>query len=117
MIGRGKDKGESGVGGSQSWRELGGSARRRVKSPWVWRRRLHLVGKILWVLCGLLLLSMGGYWLWQKASDAEEPIGISAPDQPLERILFRTDGVFAGSMVESYGGFEARIQFDADRHL
>lgn len=93
MIGRGKDKGESGVGGSQSWRELGGSARRRVKSPWVWRRRLHLVGKILWVLCGLLLLSMGGYWLWQKASDAEEPIGISAPDQPLERILFRTDGV------------------------
>ena len=59
MIGRRKDKGESGVGGSQSWRELGGAAKRRVKSPWVWKRRMRSVGKVSGILCVLFLLSAG----------------------------------------------------------
>lgn len=92
MMGRGKGKGESGVGGSHSWRELGGVGGRRVRSPWVWKRRMRQFLKFLWAFAGLCLLSAGGYWLWLKAADNKEPIGITAPAQPLERILFQTDG-------------------------
>ncbi|MGC6454907.1 MAG: cell division protein FtsQ/DivIB [Coraliomargaritaceae bacterium] len=93
MIGHGKGKGETGVGGSQSWRELAGVGGRRVKSPWVWKRRMRLIMKLLGGLAVLGFFFAAGYWVWLQAADNEEPMGISAPAQPLERILFQTDGV------------------------
>ncbi len=92
MIGRGRGKGESGASGSQSWRELGGPARRKGRSPWVWKRRLRAAIQVSGVSGLLVVLCFGGVWLWQKARDNPEAIAMSAPSQPLERIYFQTDG-------------------------
>jgi hypothetical protein len=92
MIGRGTGKGESSAGHSQSWRDLAGSVRPRKKSSLLRRRRWRALLKLLSLVGVLLGLLGGGFWLWQKADDPQAPMEISAPSQPLENILFKTDG-------------------------
>lgn len=93
MIGRGKSKGGSSATGSQSWRELAGTPRKRVNSPQARKRR-----QAKWLKALLAVLLLAGlialvFWLVSLIRSRDEPIHISTPSGAIEQILFSTDGV------------------------
>lgn len=94
MIGGGKNKGSTSASGSQSWRELAGTPKRkRVNSPQAKKRRQVKLLKLLaglFILAGMIAL---GFWVRSVLKDRDEPIQISTPSREIEQIIFQTDGV------------------------
>ncbi|MGJ8653502.1 MAG: cell division protein FtsQ/DivIB [Opitutaceae bacterium] len=117
MIGGGKDKGGTSASGSQSWRELAGSRKTRVKSPQARKRRrlkiLKITGALLFVVGVLGGLTYGIITLINR----EEAIQMSPPSKPIERILFDTDGVlpdkWLGTVIQLHPGM---TMMEADIH-
>jgi len=100
MIGDGKHKGSTSAGDKQSWRVLaGGGKRTRVKSPQARKRRQTQIFKILAALlaCGLLIGAV--VWAIIAFKNREEPIQISTPSNPVEKVIFDTDGVLPSSWL------------------
>ncbi|PXA05257.1 hypothetical protein DDZ13_04670 [Coraliomargarita sinensis] len=94
MIGGKKNKGSSSATGSQSWRELAGTPRRkRVNSPQAKKRRQAKILKLLAVVLVLAGLIGLGFWIRSLIKDRAEPIQISTPSREIEQIIFQTDGV------------------------
>lgn len=117
MIGGGKDKGGTSASGSQSWRELAGSGKKRVKSPQARKRRrqkiLKITGAFLFVAAVIGGLTYGIVTLMNR----EEAIQMSPPSKPIERILFDTDGVlpdkWLGTVIQVHPGM---TMMEADIH-
>ena len=93
MIGHGTSKGSSSADGSQSWRELAGSPRKRVNSPQARKRRQVKLLKLLTAVLLLAGLSALVYWLITVVQSREEPIQLSTPSRAVEQLIFDTDGV------------------------
>ena len=62
MIGGGRDKGESSASGAQSWRELAGPKRGKLKSPQARKRRVQRVVKGLCFMVAVLSVMGVGVW-------------------------------------------------------
>lgn len=93
MIGRGHSKSSSSATGSQSWRELAGTPKKRINSPQAKKRRqikmLKALGAVL-LLAGLIAL---GFWISSAIKSRGKPIQISTPSREIEQVIFETDGV------------------------
>lgn len=105
MIGGGKHKGSTSAGGEQSWRALtGGGKNTRIKSPQARKRRQTHLLKLLLVLFVIFVLIGVVVWAVIAIKGRDEPIQISTPSKPVERVLFDTDGVlpdrWLGSVIE-----------------
>lgn len=105
MIGGGKHKGSTSAGGEQSWRALAGKRKSsRIKSPQSRKRRQTQLLKLLLGLAVVLLVIGGVVWGLIALKEREEPIQISTPSKPVERVLFDTDGVlpdrWLGTVIE-----------------
>lgn len=105
MIGGGKHKGSTSAGGEQSWRALnGGRKNTRIKSPQARKRRQTQLLKLMLGLFVIFVLIGAVVWSVITLKQREEPIQISTPSKPVERILFDTDGVlpdrWLGSVIE-----------------
>lgn len=104
MIGSDKNKGSSSATGSQSWRELAGSPKKRVNSPQAKKRRQIKILKLLAAL--LLVAGLIGLIIWLSSviKNREEPIQIHTPSREIEQIIFETDGVlpdrWLGSVIQ-----------------
>ena len=100
MIGHNKQKGDTSAGDTQSWRELAGPRRSRVNSSVSHKRRwmpwLKLLGGLL-----LLALISGGFFQLIRMLDRETKEAVVAVAvNPVESILFYTDGVLTSSWLE-----------------
>ncbi|NBB77903.1 MAG: FtsQ-type POTRA domain-containing protein [Verrucomicrobia bacterium] len=94
MLGRGQHKGSTSASGEQSWRSLaGGSRNRRIQSPAARKRRLIRIGKVLAAMLLFSLLVGGIAAVVVALLQRDDPIQVSTPSKPIERILFDTDGV------------------------
>ncbi len=105
MIGGGKHKGSTSAGGEQSWRSLnGGRKNTRIKSPQARKRRQTQLLKLALGLCIIFVLIGTLAWALLALKQREEPIQISTPSKPVEKIIFDTDGVlpdrWLGSVIE-----------------
>lgn len=105
MIGERKHKGSTSAGGEQSWRALaGGRKSTRIKSPQARRRRkvqiAKLVGAFLICVAVMALIT----WAVIAFKNREEPIQIATPSNPVEKIIFDTNGVlpsrWLGTVIE-----------------
>ncbi|MFT4901416.1 MAG: cell division septal protein FtsQ [Lentimonas sp.] len=101
MIGSGKQKGSTEAGGAQSWRELAGQSRSRVQSPKAKRRRLRKWVQLLLVAMGMCVLGAGVSWSVIHFKHSKDIPQIYAPSQPLQRVLFNTDGVLSETWLRS----------------
>lgn len=105
MIGGGKHKGSTSAGGEQSWRALAGSRKSaRINSPQARKRRQTQLLKLMLGLFIMFVLIGAVVWSVVALKQREEPIQISTPSKPVERVLFDTDGVlpdrWLGSVIE-----------------
>ena len=100
MIGGSKNKGSTSAGETQTWRGLdGGSKRTRVNSSQSRKRRQVQALKLLAAsLVGVLFIS-GVVWAIVAFNGREEPIQITTPSKPVERVLFDTNGVLPPSWL------------------
>ncbi|MFU8848135.1 MAG: cell division protein FtsQ/DivIB [Opitutales bacterium] len=99
MIGRGKGKGSTSASGSQSWRELAGSPRKKIHSPQAKRHRRRKWLKLLSAVLLLAVLVASTVWLASLIKNRQEPIQISTPSREIEQIIFHTDGVLPDSWL------------------
>ena len=109
MIGGSKDKGSTSAGENQTWRGLdGGSKRTRVNSSQSRKRRQLQVLKLLGALLLCILLISVVVWAIVAFNEREEPIQITTPSKPVEKVLFDTNGVlppsWLGTVVELRSG-------------
>jgi len=94
MIGGGREKGGTAASGAQSWRELAGPRRRRIKSPQARKRRREQWLKLLAVaVLAIAAVAAPVLWLTREPSETESSASFSPPSRPVQRILFHTDGV------------------------
>jgi cell division septal protein FtsQ len=105
MIGGSKNKGSTSAGENQTWRGLdGGSKRTRVNSSQSRKRRQVQVLKLLGALLLCILLISVVVWAIVAFNEREEPIQITTPSKPVEKVLFDTNGVlppsWLGTVVE-----------------
>lgn len=105
MIGGSKNKGSTSAGENQTWRGLdGGSKRTRVDTSQSRKRRQVQVLKILGAFLVCVLLISAVVWAIVAFKEREEPIQITTPSKPVEKVLFDTDGVlppsWLGTVVE-----------------
>ena len=100
MIGGSKNKGSTSAGENQTWRGLDeGSKRTRVNSSQSRKRRQVQALKLLAAsLVGVLFIS-GVVWAIVAFNEREEPIQITTPSKPVERVLFDTNGVLPPSWL------------------
>ena len=100
MSGGSKNKGSASAGENQTWRGLdGGSKRTRVNSSQSRKRRQVQALKLLAAsLVGVLFIS-GVVWAIVAFNEREEPIQITTPSKPVERVLFDTNGVLPPSWL------------------
>ena len=104
MIGRNRQKGEIFAEGSQSWRELVGSRRSRVNSFAASRRRWMRWVKLVGALLLLVLIPVGLVQLVRILNQDTKKAVMSVTVNPLESILFLTDGVLTDSWLEAMIG-------------
>lgn len=105
MIGGGRHKGSTSAGGEQSWRSLAGSQKsKRLKSPQARRRRNAKIFKLFALLFVFAMVVGGVAWLVVFLAQREQPIEITTPSKPVEKIIFDTDGVlpdaWLGQVIE-----------------
>ena len=105
MIGGSKNKGSTSAGENQTWRGLdGGSKRTRVNSSQSRKRRQVQALKLLGAFLVCVLLISAVVWAIVAFNEREEPIQITTPSKPVEKVLFDTNGVlppsWLGTVVE-----------------
>jgi cell division septal protein FtsQ len=105
MIGDSRNKGSTSAGETQTWRGLdGGSKRTRINSPQARKRRQIQVLKLMTALLFALLFISTFVWGVVAFKEREEPIQITTPSKPVEKVLFDTNGVLPpawfGTVVE-----------------
>jgi len=105
MIGDGKHKGSTSAGGEQSWRSLGGGKKStRIKSPQARKRRQLQIAKLVGALLLCFAVIGGIVWAILALKNREEPIQITTPSNPVEQIIFDTNGVlpsaWLGTVIE-----------------
>ena len=105
MIGGSKNKGSTSAGENQTWRGLdGGSKRTRVNSSQSRKRRQVQALKLLGAFLFCVLLISAVVWAIVAFKEREEPIQITTPSKPVEKVLFDTNGVlppsWLGTVVE-----------------
>jgi cell division septal protein FtsQ len=106
MIGDGKHKGSTSAGDQQSWRGLAGGGRKstRIKSPQARKRRQVQLFKLFGAFFVCLCLIGSIVWGIIAFKNRQEPIQISTPSKPIEKVLFNTDGVlpsrWLGTVIE-----------------
>ena len=100
MIGGSKNKGSSSAGENQTWRGLdGGSKRTRIDSSQSRKRRQVRAFKLLGVFLVSVLFISAVVWAIVVFNEREEPIQITTPSKPVEKILFDTNGVLPASWL------------------
>ena len=100
MIGGSKNKGSSSAGENQTWRGLdGGSKRTRINSSQSRKRRQVQAFKLLGVFLVAVLFISAVVWAIVALNEREEPIQITTPSKPVEKILFDTNGVLPASWL------------------
>ena len=100
MIGGSKNKGSTSAGENQTWRGLdGGSKRTRINSSQSRKRRQIQVFKLLGVFLVAVLFISAVVWAIIALNEREEPIQITTPSKPVEKILFDTNGVLPASWL------------------
>jgi cell division septal protein FtsQ len=100
MIGDGKHKGSTSASGQQSWRALAGAPRStRIKSPQALKRRQAQLFKLFAVF--LVLFTLIGLIAWGVIAfkNRKEPIQISTPSKPVEKVIYDTNGVLPSSWL------------------
>jgi hypothetical protein len=100
MIGRSRQKGDTSAGVSQSWRELAGPRRSRVHSSMSLRRRWLPWIKLLGGLLLLLLIAGGIFQLVRLLDQNTKKAVVAVAVDPIEEILFYTDGVLNEGWLE-----------------
>lgn len=94
MIGDSRNKGSTSAGENQTWRGLDdGSKRRRINSRQARKRRQIQVLKLLAALLFALLFISAVVWAIVAFKEREEPMQITTPSKPVEKVLFDTNGV------------------------
>lgn len=95
------DKSSSSAEGSQSWRDLAGPRKRKINSPQARKRRQGRM--IRFVVVVLLLFGCAALVSWAviQLKDRETEIRIKAPSEPVDEILFRTNGVLPDVWLSS----------------
>ena len=106
MIGRNRQKSDTSVEGSQSWRELTGPRRSRVNSSASRRRRWMPWIKLLGVLLLLLLIAGGIFQLLQIQDRNTQNTVVAVTASPVERIEFYTNGVLTERWLEDTIGLQ-----------
>jgi len=101
MIGSNKERGSTAAGGSQSWRQLAGNSRVRVNSHQASQRRLLKWLKLFVLLLILVLIISVVVWVGTRINDSDHSLQVQAPSQPVQRVLFYSDGVLPNSWVSS----------------
>ena len=100
MIGGGKNKGSISAGENQTWRELdGGNKRMRIDSAQARKRRQVQLLKLLGAFLVAALFISFVVWAIVAFNEQEEPIQITTPSKPVEKILFDTNGVLPASWL------------------
>ncbi len=100
MIGGSKNKGSTSAGENQTWRGLdGGSKRTRINSSQSRKRRQVQALKLLGVCLVAVLFISSVVWAIVALNEREEPIQITTPSKPVEKILFDTNGVLPASWL------------------
>ena len=100
MIGGSKNKGSSSAGENQTWRGLdGGSKRTRINSSQSRKRRQVQAFKLLGVFLVAVIFISAVVWAIFALNEREEPIQITTPSKPVEKILFDTNGVLPASWL------------------
>ena len=100
MIGHNKQKGDTSAGDTQSWRELAGPRRSRVNSSVSHKRRWMPWLKLLGGLLLLALISGGLFQLIRMLDRETKEAVVAVAVNPVESILFYTDGVLTSSWLE-----------------
>ena len=105
MIGGSKNKGSTSAGENQTWRGLGGGNKRtRIDSAQARKRRQVQAFKLLAAFLVAVLFISFFVWAIVAFKEREEPIQITTPSKPVERVLFDTNGVlppsWLGAVVE-----------------
>ena len=109
MIGRNRQKGDTFAEGAQSWRELIGSRRSRVNSSVARKRRWLRWVKLVGGLLLLILISGGFFQLFRILNRDTKRAVMSVTVNPVEGILFRTDGVLTERWLEETIGRQIGI--------
>lgn len=99
MIRSGKDKGSTTAAGAQSWRELAGPNRSKINSPQAKKRRRLKLFKLLFTVVVLAGVIAGSYLGVRYLQQAKDTLTIKTPSQPVQRLLFNTDGVLPDKWV------------------
>lgn len=106
MIRRNRQRGDASAEGAQSWRELAGPRRSRVNSSVARKRRWMPWVKLL---LGLLLLSgiaVGIFQLGQLLNQNTKKAVAAVAVNPIQKILFYTDGVLTENWLENTIGLQ-----------
>ena len=100
MIGGSKNKGSISAGENQTWRELdGGSKSTRINSSQSRKRRQVQVLKLFSACFVTIFFISAIFWAIVAFNDRGEPIQITTPSKPVEKILFDTNGVLPASWL------------------
>lgn len=109
MIGRNRQKGDTSAKGSQSWRDLAGPRRSRVDSSVSHRRRWMPWIKLLGGLILLLLIAGGILQLFRVLDQNTKKAVVAVAVNPIEGILFETNGVLTERWLEDKIGSQVGI--------
>ncbi len=96
-----REKGSSGAGGEQSWRDLAGPKKRKINSPQAKKRRQLRWFRLLGALAVLILMIAAISWAIITIKNRDTSIQITTPSEPVKGILFRTNGVLPNSWLSS----------------
>ncbi|MGZ0656239.1 cell division protein FtsQ/DivIB [Coraliomargarita sp. W4R53] len=100
MIGDGKHKGSTSAGGQQSWRSLAGGQRStRIKSPQARKRRQTQLLKLFGAFFTCCLLIGLLVWAVIAFKNRKEPLQMTTPSKPVEKVIFDTNGVLPSSWL------------------
>ena len=113
-----RNKGVDSAYGTQSWRELaGGGKKRRMVSAEARKRKTRRVLRGVAVLIVLVGIGAIGLWFFTRASDEQASMQLAAPSRPVERIVFRTNGVLPDEWLGSVLDLQPGVtMMEADIH-
>jgi hypothetical protein len=109
MIGRNRQKVDTSANGSQSWRDLTGPRRSRVNSSVSHKRRWMPWIKLLGGLLLLLLIVGGIFQLFRILDQTTKKTMVAVAVNPIEGILFKTNGVLTERWLEDTIGSQVGI--------
>lgn len=101
MIRSSKNKSSTAAAGAQSWRELAGSNHSRINSPQAKKRRRLKLFKLFFGVIVLVAIVAACYWAGRYLQQSKETLTIKTPSQPVQRLLFNTDGVLPDQWVRA----------------